>query len=100
MTLVEPNYLNEIFSELDSSGQKKYHLFLELDEKTLRERIQKQVISNDEVKDNEIRNWRLQHVDRCLAVKLFMPQGTIFLNSGKLSPDQLFEKVMLALPYL
>jgi predicted ABC-type ATPase len=93
MTLVEPSFINEIFNAIESSGPKIYHFFLELDETILRERIQQQIMSKDEKEDNEIRNWRLQQVDRCLAAKSLMPKETIFLDSGLFSPDQLLEKI-------
>jgi len=93
MTLVDPQYLSEIFGELKKSDQKIHHFFLDLESDTLKDRIQKQVMSKDPVHDAEIRQWRLEQVDRCLAAKTLMPSDTIFLNSGIDLPEDLFTKI-------
>lgn len=80
MTLVEPQYLGEIFDGLKKSGQKIHHFYLDIDKTTLKNRIQNQVMSKDEKQDNEIRQWRLDQVDRCLFAKTLMPSDTVFLN--------------------
>ncbi len=94
MTLVEPLFLDKIYSALENAGQKIHHFFLNVEEPTLRERITKQVMSNDVTKDNEIRKWRLDQVSRCLAATKLMPPSTVFLNSGENSPDELLKKIL------
>lgn len=99
MTLVEPQYLDEIFDGLKKSGQKIHHFFLDIDKKTLKNRIQNQVMSKDEKQDNEIRQWRLDQVDRCLFAKTLMPSYMVFLNSGNELPDDLMKRILaLVLP--
>ncbi|MBK7962725.1 MAG: hypothetical protein IPK04_16955 [Bdellovibrionales bacterium] len=52
----------------------------------------KQVLSKDAVKDEEIREWRLEQDSRCLAAKKLMPVETVFLDSGENFPDDLLKK--------
>ncbi len=94
MTLVDPKYLTEIFDGLKKSDQKIHHFFLDLDKNILETRIQNQVMSKDAKQDSEIRQWRLEQVDRCLSAKTLMPSETIFLNSGDNSPDDLMKKIL------
>ncbi len=96
MTLVNPEYIEEIHAGLKSNGSKFYHCFLELDEVTLRKRITDQVVvPQNAERDQEIRQWRLDQVTRCLEATRSMPKDTIFLNSGRSTPEDLAEKILV-----
>lgn len=98
MTLVNPEFIEQIHSGLKSSGSKFYHYFLELDENILRQRITDQVmVPQNAERDQEIREWRLAQVTRCLEATRNMPKGTVFLNSGQSSTSVLAEKILSAI---
>ena len=95
MTLVNPDYINEIFTALEAKGHKLLHVFLKVDRDTLVERIKAQIIaSEDPERDDFIRQWRLAQVDRCLDAEAFMPAKTVFLDSGRNTTDQLANEVL------
>lgn len=95
MTLVNPEYIHEIHQSLKGEDSKFYHFFLAIDEVLLRQRITEQVmVASNSQKDQEIRQWRLDQVTRCLAAMPQLPKDTIFLNSGKHSPNKLLEEVL------
>jgi len=94
MTLVNPAYLAEIIGGLTAAGEDLRHVFLDIDAQTLRQRILGQVLVADPVRDQEARQFRLAHVDRCLAVREEMPAGTIVLDSGLLGPAELAAEVL------
>lgn len=91
MTLVNPEYIAEIHNSIKKIEPRFFHFFLETEESILRNRINTQVISADPKKDQEIRQWRLDQVTRCLSAIPKLPSDTIFMNSGKLLPSELLE---------
>ena len=94
MTLVNPAYLTEILGGLAEHGEQVAHVYLDLAEQVLRDRITAQVLDqNNPVNDEKVRQWRLAQVDRCLAAKNRMPAGTTFLNSGTTDPDSLAAQI-------
>lgn len=95
MTLVNPNYLSEIFGGLGEANLQISHFYLRVDRATLVRRMQNQIMfPEDRVKDQEVRRWRLEQVDRCLCAAQEMPLDTVFLNSQEDSPNQLLEQVL------
>lgn len=95
MTLVDPKNNDKIFNGLSCEEIEFRHIFLEIDENTLSERIKNQIIhSADKTKDEWIRNWRLDRIEKCISAKARMPSNTIFLNSGKLNSDELLKAVL------
>ncbi|MGH3774456.1 MAG: hypothetical protein ACRDRR_01775 [Pseudonocardiaceae bacterium] len=98
MTLVEPQYLDEIFGGLRMAGEEIRHFFLSLEEKLLRTRIENQIMTPDDPeRDAGVRQWRLDQVQRCLAAKGEMPPDTVFPNSGMHGPSALADQVLAAL---
>lgn len=78
MTLVEPQYLDEIFGSLRMAGEEIRHFFLSLEEALLRTRIENQIMTPDDLeRDAGVRQWRLDQVERCLAAKGEMPPDTV-----------------------
>lgn len=95
MTLVVPDYLEEIFAGIQKEDQALYHFFLETSKAELTRRITEQVIvESDAERDEEVRQWRLAQIDRCVAAAELMPAGTIMLNTDKHSPEQLVERIL------
>jgi predicted ABC-type ATPase len=95
MTLVNPDYINEIFSAIEKSNQTLLHFFLEVNTETLISRIKRQVIEPENAsRDEEIRAWRMAQIDRCVNSKNVMPEGTIFLDAVNLTPDMLASRIM------
>ncbi len=87
MTLIKPDYINEIFESLKNQSISLKHFYLDIDEEILRGRIKSQIIhTSDSQKDEWIRNWRLERVSQCLEAKKNMPCDTIYLDSGKNEP--------------
>ncbi|MGH3899245.1 MAG: AAA family ATPase [Pseudonocardiaceae bacterium] len=100
MTLVEPQYLEEIFGSLRLAGEEIRHFFLSLEEALLRTGIENQIMTPDDPeRDARTRQWRLDQVGRCLAAKGEMPPGTVFLNSGMHGPFALADQVLGALGF-
>ena len=94
MTLVQPAYIEEIFGSLTNLGERLLHIFLDIDARLLRSRIEAQVLVPDPVRDQDIRQWRLDQVDRCLASRRHMPAGTRFVDSGTDSPEILSDRIL------
>lgn len=95
MTLVNPEYVEEIHKSLKEDKTNFFHFFLNINETILRKRITEQVmVASDPQRDQEIRQWRLDQVSRCLAAIPKLPKDTVFLNSGTSSPDELLQKVL------
>jgi AAA domain len=94
MTLVQPDYLEEILGRLRRQEEEVMHVSLTLDERLLRARIAEQTMSPEPTRDHDIREWRLAQVERCLSARHKMPRGTRFLDSGIESPDSLADIVV------
>jgi hypothetical protein len=86
MTLVVPDYVDEVFGALRVAGETLFHVFLDVDVATLTQRI-----AQDE---ERIREWRLAQIQRCLAGRASMPQDTLFLDAAKLAPARLAARIM------
>ena len=96
MTLVQPEYLEEILDGARRVDDRLVHIFLTLDGDLLRQRISCQTMHPDPARNAEIRNWRLAQVDRCLSVKEHLPAKTWILDSGAHSADALAQMVLTA----
>jgi hypothetical protein len=98
MTLVVPQYLDEIFGSLRMAGEEIWHFFLSLEEALLRTRIENQIMIPDDPEcDAGVRQWRLGQTERYLVARGEMPPGTVFLNSGMHGPSALADQVLAAL---
>ncbi|MEM7538779.1 MAG: tunicamycin resistance protein [Chloroflexota bacterium] len=95
MTLVVPEYLNEIFTGITNSKTSLFHFFLQTEKEELAKRIQSQVIvQNDPKQDEAVRQWRLAQIDRCYSASNHMHQNTIFLDTNAQSPDDLVRQII------
>jgi len=94
MTLVRPDYLDELLGGLVRRGESILHVFLTVDKELLRKRIERQTMSPDRARNEQIREWRLAQVDRCLSARDIMPSGTRFLDTGLHTPENLATTVL------
>ena len=92
MTLVVPEFRKEIFEALSKIRGGFHHFFLDIEEDLLRKRI-----ANQKEMSDETNRWRLAQVDRCLNARSGMSEGTVFLNSGKCTPEELVNLIKEAI---
>ncbi|RMC64849.1 tunicamycin resistance protein [Sinorhizobium meliloti] len=97
MTLVEPEYLNEILDGIRRIDDQLVHVFLTLNGDLLRHRIANQTMHPDPTRNVEIRDSRLTNVDRCLAAAERLPPTTRILDSGAHTTDALAEMILDAI---
>jgi predicted kinase len=97
MTLVDPDYRNEIFKLLAAADVPVLHVFLDVPPEELRRRITTQVLVPDDPRaDAEARAFRLRNVDRCVAARAALPPDTVVLDVDR--PARLADRVLAALP--
>ncbi|MEV0003398.1 AAA family ATPase [Micromonospora sp. NPDC050980] len=93
MTVVVPQYLDEIFLALRAAGASVDHFFLNTPVEVLRQRIEEQSIwPGDQGRDAEVRAWRLAQIQRCVAAVPQLSAQTMLLD-GELSVDELAGRV-------
>jgi adenylate kinase family enzyme len=94
MTLVVPDYLEEIFGGV-SIANHLLHFFLHAEKDVLAKRINNQIViqSNPE-QDEKTRQWRLAQIDRCYSASNHMPKDTIFLDTDSNPPEELVRQIM------
>jgi hypothetical protein len=97
MTLVQPEYLDEILDGVRRFDDQLLHIFLTLNEDLLRHRIANQTMHPDPKRNAEIREWRLANVARCLAAREQLPPSTRILDIGAHTTDDLAEMVLDAI---
>ena len=97
MTLVQPEYLDEILDGIRRLDDQLLHIFLTLNEDLLRQRIANQTMHPDPKRNAEIREWRLANIARCLAARERLPPTTRILDSGAHTTDELAEMVLDAI---
>ena len=97
MTLVNPDYLAEIFGQVSLAGEAILHVFLDVPEVELRRRIDAQVlVQDDPQQDANARAFRHRNVERCVAARDRLPQGTLVLRGDELTPAELADVVLSA----
>lgn len=95
MTLINAAYQKEIFSGLAESHEKVLHVFLDLEEGVLRQRINERVVNpGHPERDSRVRAFCLSHVDAGTAAARSQPEGTLLLRSDQLTPQELADKVL------
>jgi hypothetical protein len=94
MTLVVPDYLDEIFGQLGENQMEVAHYFLDPGEAVLRQRIRDQVIvPSDPTRDEEVRQWRLEQIARCQAFARGLPSDMRKLDATR-PPGELASQVL------
>ena len=84
MTLVVDTYIDEIGGRVRAQGHDLRMFWLELPTDELERRIGAQVvIEDDSERDAEVRQWRLDQIDRCQAAASSPSTGEIVANHGR-----------------
>lgn len=88
MTLVVEPYVNEIVERIEAAGHRVEMFWLELPRDELARRITAQVlVEDDPVADAEVRQWRLDQIDRCQAAAAADHTGEAVPNHGRPPAD-------------
>jgi len=88
MTIVNPDYQREVFTGIRARGGVIHAFALQVGAAETRRRITEQVMDErDAVRDQQIRNWRLSHVDRCVAALDTGELGEPISNEGRPAID-------------
>ncbi|GGZ03299.1 AAA family ATPase [Streptomyces poonensis] len=94
MTLVNSDYVGEIFGALKDAGIDVHHFFLEVSRKVLEERIDGRSFTPDKPdQDERVRRWCKERIEPCMAAAGTLPSDTVFLN-GELTPQELAGQVL------
>jgi adenylylsulfate kinase-like enzyme len=97
MTLVNPQYFDEIIGTLREAGEKVHHVFLDVPADILESRIKSQVITPDDPEQDEsARQFRLKNIARCVAAAKEQPEDAVMLRSDLMDPSQLADAVLAA----
>jgi hypothetical protein len=95
MTLINDGYLREILGGLTAQGEEVLHVFLDLDEGVLRQRINDRILVPDDPEhDQQAREFCLSNVGRGINAATRLPPGTLLLRSDKLTPAELADEVL------
>jgi len=98
MTLVVPEYREEIFSRIEQSGERVHHFWLDVSADELTRRITEQVLMpEDPERDADARAFRLKNIERCVAARQELPAGTVILETQDQKPEALAEIVLQSL---
>ena len=94
MTLVNPEYLGEIFGAFEDAGVGAHHFFLQVREDVLTKRIDARSFwPDDPEKTEQGRQWCRSRLKMCLSAVSHLPQDTVFLD-GELTPQELADMVL------
>lgn len=98
MTLVNPEYREEIFGLIAKAGERVLHVFLEVPADELHRRIDAQILVDDDPElDAEFRAFRKRNVDRCVAARPGLPADTLVLRGDQHTPTELADLVLEAM---
>ena len=96
MTLVNPVYREEIFGPIAKAGERLLHVFLDVPAEELRRRLDGRVVSDDPEVDAEARAFGHRNVERCVAARDELSDGTLILRGDQHTPAQLADLVLAA----
>ena len=90
MTLVNPQYRDEIFGLIGQAGHAILHVFLDVPAGELHRRIDAQLVHEaDAERDTGTRAFRHRNVERCVAARAALPPGTVILRGDQHTPADL-----------
>ena len=99
MTLVNPEYRQEIFGLISKADERLFHVFLEVPPEELRRRIDAQVLTEDNPEaDASARAFRQRNAERCRAARAGLPASTLILRGDQHPPARLAQLIIDALP--
>lgn len=94
MTLVDPEYVAEIFGALQEARVVIHHFFLHVPSEVLARRIDaRSVAPHDPERDEAVRQWCKAQIKQCVAAADTLPTDTIFLD-GERPPQVLADEIM------
>jgi len=95
MTLVDPQYRDEIFGLLGKAGETVQEVYLDVPAEELHRRIEAQILhENDPDADAKAREFRHGNIERCVQARAGLPADTLVLAAGERSPAELAELVL------
>ena len=95
MTLVNPEYREEIFGLIGKTGERIVHVFLEVPADELYRRIDAQILVDDDPElDAEFRAFRKRNVERCVAARSGLSADTLVLRGDQHTPAELADLVL------
>jgi len=98
MTLVNPQYRNDIFTGIRAADVPLLHVFLDVPADELRRRILGQDTFEDgRPQSDDAREFRLRNVDRCVAARDDLPDDTLVLRGDRHTPAELADRVVAEL---
>jgi hypothetical protein len=94
MTLVNPQYVNEIFGALAEAGVAVHHFFLKVSPNTLLRRLDARVqLPDDPEREEAARTWAKAQIAECVAAVDTLPTDTVVLD-GERACDELATEVL------
>ncbi|MFI1734272.1 AAA family ATPase [Streptomyces acidicola] len=100
MTLVNPEYVEEIFSALRKAGVTVHHFFLRVPHEVLEQRIDgRSFTPDDPAQDERVRRWCKSKIPSCMEFLAEVPADTVVLN-GELSPRALADQVLNSIRFV
>ncbi|MEW2487679.1 AAA family ATPase [Streptomyces sp. NPDC048411] len=94
MTVVDPQYADEIFGALEAAGVRVHHFFLKVPADVLEQRLDARVVAPDDpVRDEAARRWCKAQIAQCVAVVDTLRAGTVLLD-GERPTSELADEVL------
>lgn len=98
MTVVVPEYFDEMLEPISAGGMQVQRFVLEVDADTLRRRIGARTVVADDVEaDRAAREWALAQVDRCVAAIDTLDLGRKVSNVDR-DVDAVVDEILGSLP--
>jgi gluconate kinase len=94
MSLIRDAYRAEILGGLADAGEEVLHVFLEVDARVLRERLNARVTHPSGDWERGALKVGMTGVDEMVAAAARQPGGTLMLRSDQLTPAELADKVL------
>lgn len=98
MTLVNPQYRDEVFGRIGKAGEEIRHVFLDVPAEELYRRIDAQVLVDENADaDARAREFRRSNVERCVAARAELSADTLVLPADQHTPAELAELVLASI---
>jgi energy-coupling factor transporter ATP-binding protein EcfA2 len=95
LTVLNRSYFEEILGRLARRSSEAYHVILDADTETLRERIQgHEMFPDDPERSAQVRQWRLRRVHDFLIARSWLADVTCVVDSTGLTPAEVASRVL------